>query len=327
MKKVNAVLGEVSADRLGTTLMHEHFFISPPGTAKTDAAAMERDYSELLKEVGDLRQLGVTTIADANLIDNGRNVELAKKVSERTGVNVILSTGIYYVNEEETERVSTPFKSRSQTIDVSQELYERFVEEITVGIGNTGVKAGLIKIKTGKGQPTRYGGMVVKAAIRAHLETGVPIITHTELGMGLEQASHLISEGINPAKAVVGHMCDNTDILFDVSVLEKGVYLGFDRFGFERVTTDALKIACLVGLLSMGFANRILLSQDYAPAWQRSLPFRTGKFAPWVHNRIFKHTLPALKAAGIGEDKIHTMMVENPRRLFEGQQQEEVPAG
>lgn len=323
MSKVNTVLGPVSANELGVTLIHEHLALgylgwecdamSPPYDREAAAAACV----EALKEA---KGYGLKTLVDATASDVGRDIELQKMVSERLGINIICVTGMY------TERYGKPgyLKFRSQVYDITAEVCETYVKEITQGIGNTGVKAGVIKVATGHGKISSYEEKMLKAAASAQKETGVPIISHTEAGtMGPEQADLLISEGADPKRMAIGHMCGNADLKYHLSVLEKGVYIAFDRLGIDMLFPDKLRKACLMGLLGIGYADKILLSQDYWPYWlgrtfelpQPAKPL----LANWSYVHVFKDIIPALKEAGVSNDKINTMMVENPRRLFDGE--------
>jgi phosphotriesterase-related protein len=322
MAKVNTVLGEVSANELGITLMHEHLVFAYLGW-ECDAMAPPYDREvaatacvEALKEA---KTYGLKTLVDATATDMGRDVELQKMVSEELGINVICATGFY------TEKFGKAgyFKFRSQTYDITTELFETLVKEITQGIGNTGVKAGVIKVATGHARISSYEEKVLKAAARAQKETGVPIITHTEAGtMGPEQADLLTSEGADPKRVAIGHMCGNADLNYQLSVLEKGVNIAFDRLGIDVLFPDKLRKACLIGLIGIGYADRILLSQDCWAYWLgRPYEFSDAAkplLANWSYVHVFKNIIPSLREAGVSEDKINTLMVENPRRLFGG---------
>jgi len=320
MAKVNTVLGPISTDELGLTLIHEHLTLAYPGW-ECDALAVPYDREAIAKTcveaLEEAKAYGVNTMVDASPNDLYRDVELDRMVSERAGINIICATGLY------TESMGKPayFKFRSQVFDITTEIYETFMREITQGIGDTGVKAGVIKVATGHGCISPYEDMVFKAAARAQKETGVPIITHTEAGtMGPEQADLLISEGADPKRVMIGHIGGNANLQYHTSILEKGVYIAFDRLGIEFIFPDALRKACIIGLLGIGYTDRIMLSHDYCPYWL-SRPVELPDFvrpllANWSYAHVFKNIIPALKEAGVTDDKIKTMMVDNPRSLF-----------
>ena len=323
MAKINTVLGPVSADELGVTLMHEHLVLAYSGW-ECDALALPYDReaaaAACIKALKEAKSRGLQTLVDATATDMGRDIELQKIVSERLGINIICATGFY------TERYGKAgyFRFRSQAYDITTEICDIMVKEIAQGIVNTGVKAGVIKVSTGHARISSYEEKVLKAAARAQKETGVPIITHTEAGtMGPEQADLLISEGADPKRIVIGHMCGNADLNYHVSVLGKGVNIAFDRLGIDVLFPDKLRKDCLIALIGMGHADRIMLSQDYWAYWM-GRPFEFSDavkplLVNWSYVHVFNNIIPALREAGISENKINTLMVENPRRLFDGE--------
>ncbi len=322
MAKTNTVLGPVSADELGVTLMHEHLVFSYLGW-ECDALAPPYDReaaaTACIERLREAKDYGLRTLVDATGTDMGRDAELEKIVSDKVGINIIAATGFY------TDKLgkSGYFKARSQVYDIVAELCETMVTEITRGIGNTGIKAGVIKVATGHARITSYEENLLKAAARAQKETGVPIITHTEAGtMGPEQADLLISEGADPKRTVVGHMCGNSDLNYHISVLDKGVNIAFDRLGIDTIFPDRLRKACLIGLIGSSYVDRIVLSQDCF-AYRMGRPFEFSEamkplLANWSYVHIFKDIIPALKEAGVSQEKIDKLMIENPRRLFSG---------
>jgi phosphotriesterase-related protein len=302
--------------------MHEHMVLAYPGW-DLDPFCEQLEPGQLANicagALGEVKQYGVKTVVDASPWDLWRNVELDKAVAETTGLNIICATGVYYENEG----MPAYLKFRSQTMDITAELYESFMREITVGIGKTGVKAGIIKVATSQGTITPYEEKVLKAAARAQKETGVPITTHTQQGtMGPEQAALLVGEGVKPEKIIIGHMCGNASLEYQMSVIDKGVNVGFDRWGIDFLFPDNLRKATLLGLLGLGFANRVVLSQD-CNARMLGRPFVLPDFvqdliANWNYTHIFKNIIPQLKQAGITDAQVGQMLVENPRRIFGG---------
>ena len=324
MAKINTVLGPVSADELGVTLMHEHLVFSYLGW-ECDALSPPYDRQAAadacIRALGDAKSYGLHTLVDATATDMGRDVEMQKMVSDKLGINIICATGFY------TEKYGKAgyFKLRGMYYDIVAELCETMSREITQGIGDTRVKAGVIKVGTGHGRISSYEEKMLKAAARAQKETGVPIITHTEAGtMGVEQADLLISEGADPKRIVIGHMCGNSDLNYHVSVLDKGVNIAFDRLGIDVLFPDRLRKACLIGLMGIGYTDNIFISQD-SWAYRLGRPFEFPEevkplLANWTYAHVFKNIIPALKEAGVSEQKISNLMVENPRRLFGGVQ-------
>jgi phosphotriesterase-related protein len=322
---VNTVLGEISPDELGMTLMHEHVIYGYAGWY-ADATMSPFDRENLVKTavktMGELKNYGLKTYVDATPNDSGRDPELLKEISEKSGMNIICSTGLY----TEAEGAAAYFKFRNNITDGTKEIYELYKKEITEGIGNTGVKAGVIKVATGLGAITGYEKMVLRAAARTQKETGVPIITHTEAGtMGPEQAGLLISEGADPRHIMIGHSGGSADLGYHTSILDNGVYLAFDRMGLDaplwHAGPDKLRLGCIIGLIGMGYADKLMLSHDYVIRWlgRPTLPLLPEEYVEnWHPIHISKDIIPAFKRAGVTDEQIDTIMVENPRRIFGG---------
>lgn len=322
-KIVNTVTGPIEADKLGKTLMHEHFVFGYPGYAGDSTfGSFDRDKA---LEVGiavaeHAKSHGVNTIVDATPNDSGRNPILLREISERTGINIICATGYYY----EGEGAPAYFKFRSLMGDAEKEIYEMMLKEVTEGIGNTGIKAGVIKLASSKDIITDYETMFFKAAAKVQKETGVVIITHTQAGtMGVEQVELLISEGADPSKIVIGHMCGNTDIQYQVNVLDKGVYIGFDRFGLQGLggsPKDIYREALTVALLALGYGDRILFAHDtvnFLLGRPLIFPAELAETMANAHiGRIFEVIIPDLKRMGVTDIQISKIMNDNPKNLF-----------
>ncbi len=317
---IQTVTGPCRADELGITLMHEHLVIGWPGwESDTAAPAWDRAAAKRLciDRLQELAALGVTALVDPCPIDLGRDVELAAEVSQASGVKIICATGLY----KEEAGASPYYKFRGAFTDTVAEMTETFVRELTEGIGTTGIRPGVIKVATGPHQVTAYETAVLTAAARAHQATGAPITTHTDEGtMGREQVAILTAEGVDPAHIIVGHSCGSADLRYHVDLLDRGVTLGFDRFGLELLHPDRLRLAALIGLLGIGAERQIVLSHDTVWCWRgRDLPLPTAAVAPhWDPRHVLQRIVPALREAGVGQAKIDAMLIDNPRRSLAG---------
>lgn len=323
--KVNTVLGLMSAENLRITLPHEHFAFAYPGWYADDTIA-PYDYKAVLKRNLDVikaaQKYKIATIIDATPNDTGgRNPKLYKELAKKTGMNIICSTGLY----TEHEGAPTYFKTRLvwYGTDISKMISALFIKEITEGIGKTGVKAGVIKCGTsGGGKISPYETAVLKAAAAAQKATGVPIITHTEATGGVEQAELFLSEGADPKKVMIGHVSNNKDIEYHKAILAKGVYIAFDRIGLDIFTPTDVIVKNVAELCKQGYAKQIMLSHDTVNVWlgrPYDAPEQVLKaLANWRIDHISQNVVPALKAQGVTEDQIKTMMVDNPKNLFLG---------
>ncbi len=322
MTKINTVLGPISSDKLGTTLIHEHLLWGYPAWFNDTVAPpfnRQEAVEICLKDLKQAKLCGVKTIVDASPADCGLDINFSKEVAEKSGVNVIAVTGMY----TEEEGAPSYWKFRDMAGGNTQdELYELFMKDITQGIQRTDIKAGVIKVATGYGKISPFEENVLKAAARAQKETGIPIITHTEKGtMGPEQADLLISEGADPKRVMIGHI-GNADLKYQASILEKGVYIAFDRMGIEPVFPDVLSVASIVAMVSMGYANRLLMSHDHVSVQLGKSPPRAimeQVMPKWHLGHIFDDIVSDLEKAGITDKQVHMIMKDNPQRLFSGE--------
>ncbi|MBA3471211.1 MAG: phosphotriesterase [Herpetosiphonaceae bacterium] len=322
---VNTVRGGIAPEQLGKTLMHEHFIFGYPGyqgdstLGPFDRAGTLDDLEAL---VGRIKSHGVQTVVDATPNECGRDPEFLRELAERSDLNIICATGFYY----EGEGAPAYFKFRANLMDISAEIYEMFMAELTVGIGKTGIKAGVIKLASSKDVMTDYERAFFVAGARAQRETGVPIITHTQEGtLGPEQAELLIAEGADPARIMIGHMDGNPNPEYHMRTLAHGVSIGFDRCGIQVLVGmpfDEDRVRVLTTLLQSNYVKQIMLSQDTVMHWLGRplvLPEMVQQImANWHPTNIFDNIIPALVQNGSTAADIQTMVIDNPRRLFGG---------
>jgi phosphotriesterase-related protein len=322
---INTVLGPISPDELGVTLVHEHIVYGQPGwygdtVAPYDRAAVRDAAIDRMEE---LRGFGVKTFVDATPNDTGRDPLLYREIAEASGMQIICSTGYY----PEFGGASAYFKFRQMVGNAPEEICELMTTEITEGIGDTGVRAGAIKLGSSEAEITDYERMLMTVAARVQRDTGVPIITHTELGtMGPEQARLLISEGADPDRIMIGHMSDNDDVAYQKATLDQGVSVAFDRMGLEvtpEAPNDERRIACLIELINAGYGEQIMISHDSIVHFlgrPLEVPEEVAPLvANWEPTHLFRNVIPALQEGGVSDDQIQTIIEHNPRRLFGGQ--------
>ncbi|MBI3954229.1 MAG: phosphotriesterase-related protein [Chloroflexi bacterium] len=314
---ISSVLGPIPTERLGYTLMHEHLQVGWAGwdlDGTWKGAGRGERLESCTKALAELAALGVKTFVDPCPMELGRDPEFMAEVSSRSGVNIVCSTGLY------KEDLGLPSYFRQRSVEEIAALY---IKELTEGIGSTGIKAGLIKCATGVGAITPNEEKALRAAARASAATGAPIITHTDNGsLGDKQLDLFLAEGAQPARIAIGHSDGTADLKYHAGILERGAYVSFDRIGLEFFMPDRIRRAVIAGLIGAGYGRQLFMSQDHACCWLGRTAPRPPEVDKLMANRRFTYIvqefIPQLLAAGVSQASIQTIMVENPRRYFEG---------
>jgi phosphotriesterase-related protein len=271
----------------------------------------KRGSAHIVAELEALRAEGFDTIVDVTVVPMGRRLSRVRELSERSGVRVVVATGLYFF-----DTLPGPYAGlqRSEGRDPIEELLVRDIRE---GAPGTGIRSGIIKCAVDRPGLTPDVEMVLRASARAHRRTGVPITTHTNAGArtGLDQRRVFQEEGVEPSKVVVGHCDDSTDLDYLERLIEGGSYLGMDRLGTNMDPPRAERIATIAILCERGYADRLVLSHDY-PAFHNWGP-STGGLVPDTYMPVPREVLPALAERGVPPDQIEQMLVLNPRRVLE----------
>jgi phosphotriesterase-related protein len=227
-------------------------------------------------------------------------------------VNVIVATGLYTYDE-------LPHYFEHRDIDHMADLFVRDIEQ---GIQGTDVRAAVLKVATDEKGVTTGVEKVLRAVARAHRRTGVPISTHTHAATerGLDQQRIFKEEGVDLSRAVIGHSGDSENIDYLEKLMAAGSYIGMDRFGIEMMLTAEKRVATIAKLGERGHAAKIVLSHDTSCYIDWFPPEMLKPVTPnWHFLYISDEIIPALKKAGVSDEQIRTMTVDNPRRIFEAQ--------
>lgn len=311
---VQTVLGPVAASALGRTLMHEHIIMIDPAMtlAIPDWLNMDRFAQVVLPQLAQLRRLGISAIIDATPINLGRDVRVIKEMSLRSGIHMIACTGHYHF---EDPWVNSPDP---------QWLAEIYIREIRQGAQGTAIQAGAIKCATDENGITPCNRALLQAAAIASAECDVPLLTHSCAARrnGLEQLQVLLQAGARPERIVIGHSGDSNDIGYLEALMDRGCFLGMDRFGLEQFNPMNSRIETLAKMVRAGYAGRMLLSHDsnfYSDPWRAWHAERYQPQAPGHNMRIISEiVIPKLLSLGVTQQEIDRMMQNNIQKLFEG---------
>ena len=201
-------------------------------------------------------------------------------------------------------------------------MTDMFVRDIEQGIADTGIRAGILKCATDVPGVTPGVERVLRAVAQAHRRTGAPISTHTHAGLrrGLEQQRIFEEEGVDLSRVVIGHSGDTTDVGYLEEIIAAGSYLGMDRFGIDAILPFEDRVGIVARMCERGHSDKMVLSHD-ANCYFDSLPESLSSVAlpNWHYLHIHDDVIPALKERGVTDKQLHTMLVDNPRRIFERQ--------
>lgn len=347
---VMTVLGPVAPEEIGPTLMHEHVFVdlrpfftepdgdeplpdadrpvdisllsrlrrSPMGVTRDNLLLADADVAT--RELRRFVDAGGSALVDCTVIGLERDAGRLAAISHVTGVHMVQGTGVY---------VEHTHPDWVDDLD-ADEIATLFVRDLVEGIGDSGVRAGIIgEIGTSglrRGASARDGDMtpaeekVLRAAGRASLVTGAAVTVHLDpRGEGAHAAIDVLEEeGVAPDRIVMGHMDARPDLAYHMAVAERGVFVEYDHFGREyyaphmgrSYTSDALRLELLCALLDSGFRDQLLVSQDVC------MKIDLEAYGGVGYAHFLRELVPILERAGVGRAELDAMLVDNPRRVL-----------
>ncbi|HEY7970458.1 MAG TPA: hypothetical protein VID95_10725 [Candidatus Limnocylindrales bacterium] len=309
MSRVQTVLGDVDPADLGWVLPHEHTAIALwhiPN--RWDYWELRSDQPVIVEELAAFRSAGGGTVVDLTLDGVGRDPRWLAGLARATGLQVVMGSGWYrgahYPPEALIDRRSV------------DELADEIVRDATEGVARTGIRAGIIgEIGTDKPWLSAQEERVHRAAARAARRTGLAITTHAvQSTVGLDQLTIFEAEGADLTRVVIGHADSNPSLDYHLAIVERGATVEFDFLGMaftplERHGEGRI-VENLRELLARGHVERILLSQDVCNDSQ------LRRYGGNGYTYLAETFLPRLRTAGVSDDEIRTITVDNPRRLL-----------
>ena len=319
---VNTVRGPIETAQLGVTLMHEHVFVLSTEIMQTFPEPWgdeEKRVADAVARLNELKSRGVDSIVDLTVIGLGRYIPRIQRVAAQTELNIVVATGVYTFNDVP---MYFHYQGPGTVLGGDELMVDMFVRDIEEGIADTGVKAAILKCATDVQGVTPGVERVLRAVAKAHHRTGVPISTHTHspTERGLEQQRIFREEGVDLSRVIVGHSGDTTDIQYLEKLISNGSYIGMDRFGIDVLLPFEDRVNTVAKMCELGYAGRMVLSQD-ASCFMDALPEAAVPvmLPNWHYLHIHNDVIPALKQRGVTDEQIKTMLVDNPREIFERQ--------
>jgi phosphotriesterase-related protein len=321
MATIATLNGPLDTSQLGTVLMHEHIFnitaeiqIVHPGFNAWDPEAKVAEAQGKLRAA---KEAGIDTLVELSPIGLGRSLDLIRRACEGSGLNVVLATGLYTYDV-----LPRPwhFIGPGTLLDGEEPLDALMLSDLEDGIEHSGVRPGILKCAIDAAGLTDHVERVVRSVCRVHKQTGAPICIHTNAPehRGRDALRVLADEGVDPARVMIAHCGDTTDLDYLEELAASGALLGMDRFGLDVLLPFEDRVNTVVAMCERGHADQMILSQDAACFTDWFPPGLREQMAPnWHYLHVVNDVLPALRERGVGEEQVELMMRGNPRAFFE----------
>jgi phosphotriesterase-related protein len=339
------VQGTIDAGEMGITLAHEHllcdssFRFTEPEKASHRALAyapisienlewIKRNQNRCLDnlrlldeelaiaELLPFKKEGGGTVVDMGNIGLRRDPAGLARISRASGVNIIMGAG-YYVGS------SHPPELASKTVDV---ITDEIVHDITVGVGDTGIKAGVIG-EIGCSYPLKDTEVKVLGAVaRAQEITGAPVNIHPGQSQTspIEIIELLRDNGGDIDSTAMSHVGNRhgNDIDLTLELAETGCSIEYDSFGSTQNPiklpnkimyglSDWERIGCIKHLIDHGYLHQILVSHDVFN--KTDLRHYGGP----GYDHLLTTVVPLMRMKGITDAQIHVILEKNPEHMLQ----------
>jgi phosphotriesterase-related protein len=300
-----AVSGRVPTRDLGVTLIHEHVLVDFVGADKVTRSRYDADavFRKVLPHLTALEAAGARTLVECTPAYIGRDPRLLQRLGTASRLRIVTNTGIYGAAKDKY----VPDFAWNES---AAELARRWTKEFKNGIEGTKIRPGFLKSGVDAGPLQGVDQKLVRAAALCHRKTGLSIFVHTGDGTAaMDIITLLRQEGVLPSAYVWVHAQSEKDRKLHLRAAEEGAWLSFDGVSPERLSSHVETVAALI---AAGHIGRLLVSQD--AGWYHVGEADGGSFRPYTF--LLESFVPALRAKGITEDQVTTLLVANPARAL-----------
>jgi phosphotriesterase-related protein len=290
---------------MGVTLVHEHVLVDFVGADKVTRSRYDAEeaFRTVLPHLQELRLRGAATLLECTPAYLGRDPLLLRRLSEASGLHIVTNTGYYGAWQDR-------FLPPHAFTDTARQLAARWTAESRGGIEGTGIRPGFVKTGIDSGPLSAVDRKLVEAAALCHLDTGLTFAIHTsDDPPALEILDVLSRLGVPPSAWVWVHASREAKLSTRDWVARQGAWVELDKLAPE--TLDA-HVEGVLDLAGRGLLDRVLVSQD--AGWYHVGERKGGAFSPYTF--LFDAFVPALRARGLGDAEVRTLLVENPARAF-----------
>ena len=305
--KIITVNGVISPDQMGFTLPHEHVLVDFIGADSAEPPRYTREAAlkVILPRIRNLQSFGVKTFVECTPRFLGRDPLLLKQLADSTGIRFLTNTGYYGAQKNKF----IPDSIQKMT---PEKIASFWISESENGIAGTGIKPGFIKIAVERSDLSEFHARLARAAAIAHKATGLTIMSHTGPSPGaFQQLDILKEEGVAPEAFIWTHAHNEKDSMKHVQAAKMGAWVAFDAFWGSQGQLPRF-VHLVIHMKNNQCLHRLLLSQD--AGWYDPDKPDGANYHP--HTLIFEQLIPALKEAGITEQELQQIFVENPAKAF-----------
>ena len=302
MAQLITTLGAKSEHELGLILPHEHIFVDlrsldSPGFGQASEAEV---VALMAPELERAAAAGVTALVECTPEGVGRRVDLVAAVSRAAGLPVVVPTGIY----------REPWVPGWAHAASEEQLRSWMLGELEGFIAGTGVQAGWVKLSAGDDGLTPVETKILRAGARAARSAGAAIGSHTIRGRVVRDQLDILADcGFPAARFISIHAQAEPDFELNLEIARRGAWISYDGIGWGEYEPYLERIQAMI---TAGFGGQIILSHDrgwYTPA-------EPGGGTPKPFTYLCESFLPKLRAAGVSEENIRRMTVQNPFRAL-----------
>jgi len=301
---IRTILRDVNPAEIdGTILIHEHLSIGSTdwGVDRAAAAKTFDDVELMAGEVAACRASGVRCIVDMGTSDLGRKIGVLRAIATRSNMLIVAGGGLHGKSDY------PPGTSRKSVDELADDFFTLATAERWGAIGEMG---------TGTDVPMdAEERKALLAAAKLQQRTGLPIVTHVSDGCercALDQVDLFESAGVRLDRVVIGHLNDikQQPRVVPMAIAKRGAYVAFDHCGRPDDPRADEYVRTILALLDAGFAERVVLSSDFA--FSKYLRKNGG---PGI-DMMVTDFVPRLRRAGVADAMLRTLLVENPRRVL-----------
>jgi phosphotriesterase-related protein len=304
--RIITVAGAIAPEMMGKTLEHEHLLVDFISADSVNYSRWNRDEAvrKLLPYLLEIKAAGYKTLVDATPAFMGRDPQLLKMLSEKSGIQILTNTGLYTAGEG----VHLP---RYAFLDSAVQIAGSWIYEYKNSIEKSGVYPGFIKIAVERRALGDVQRRIVEAACITHQATGLTIMSHTGLAVpAFEQLAILKKFKIHPSAFIWAHANNEKDYAKQIEAAKMGAWISFDKF---TPGDTAEYVSFAKQLKAEGLLNKLMFSHD--AGWFD--PEKPGGGTIRGYMDIENFLIPALKNNGFTEEDIDRIFVKNPAEAFQ----------